>query len=118
MSHVSSLANSSYPYLGTLSRLDQNGDGLLSQQELAAGQLPGLLATNANNVNDGTLDSPLSSLMAKLMQLPSSGKTDSTKLSLMHPGSASGSVQTNADFLAATDAYRATYGQYDLNAVG
>jgi hypothetical protein len=115
MSHVSSMANSSYPYRGTLSRLDENGDGLLSRQELAAGQRPGILETDAN---DGTLDGPLSSLMAKLMQLPSSGKTDSTKLSLMQPGSASASVQTDADLQAAMDAYRATYGQYDVNVVG
>jgi hypothetical protein len=113
MSHVSSLANSSYPYRGTLSRLDENGDGLLSRQELAAGQRPGLLETDANDENDGTLDGPLSSLMSKLMQLPSSGKADSSKLSLMHPDSASASVQTDADLQAAIDAYRGTYGQYD-----
>src|ERR1700710_2044689 len=88
MSHVSSLANSSYPYRGTLSRLDENGDGLLSRQELAAGQRPGLIEADVSD--DGTLDGPLSSLMAKLMQLPSSGKTDSNKLSLMQPGPTSG----------------------------
>jgi hypothetical protein len=51
------------------------------------------------------------------MHLPSSGKTDSTTLSLMQPGSASASVQTDADLQAAMDAYRGTYGQYDVNDV-
>jgi hypothetical protein len=117
MSHVSSLANSSYPYRGTLSRLDENGDGLLSRQELAAGERPGLIEADVSDENDGTLDGPLSSLMAKLMQLPSTGKTDSNKLSLMQLGPASGSVQTDADLQAATDAYRGTYGQYDVGNV-
>ncbi|PZM17006.1 hypothetical protein [Rhizobium tubonense] len=112
MSHVSSLANSSYPYRGTLSRLDENGDGLLSRQELAAGQRPGLLETDANDENDGTLDGPLSSLMAKLMQLPSSIKPDQAKISLMQP-----SASTDADLQTAIDAYRGTYGQYEMDNV-
>jgi hypothetical protein len=116
MSHVSSLANSSYPYRGTLSRLDENGDGLPSRQELAAGQRPGLLETDASDEDDGAADNPLSSLMAKLMQLPSSGKADEAKLALMQPGAASGGIQTDADLQAAIDAYRATYGQYDADA--
>jgi hypothetical protein len=114
MSHVSSVATSSYPYRGTLSRLDQNGDGMLSSDERAAGQSPGLL--DADPANDSTVGGPLSSLAAKLMQLPSSAQTDYTKLSLMQAGMSSSAATTIAD-QQTIDAYRGTYGRYELDSV-
>ncbi|MET0746683.1 MAG: hypothetical protein ABWY49_00700 [Rhizobium sp.] len=112
MSHVSSSTNSSYPYRGTLLRLDVNGDGILSNEELAAEQRPGLLAVNAAGQASNGSGSALGSLIAKLMQLPTDGKTDVTAPDLMQPG-----APTNADTdtAGAMDLYRGTYGQYDVD---
>lgn len=117
MSHVSSISNSSYPYRGTLLRLDANGDGMLSSEEIAAEQRPGLLAVNASNQSSDSSDSSngaLGSLIAKLMQLPTDGKTDVTTTDLMQPG-VSASADADTDIQPTTDLYRGTYGQYDLD---
>jgi hypothetical protein len=112
MSHVSSTANSSYPYRGTLLRLDANGDGMLSSEELAAGQRPGLLAASATAQSSDSGNSALGSLIAKLMHLPTDGSTDVTTPDLMQPGV---STDADADTQTATDLYRGTYGQYALD---
>lgn len=108
MSHVSSISNSSYAYRGTLSRLDANGDGVLSQEEREADERPGIFETDPSaDGSDGT-SSALSSLMAKLMQMPSAGATVTGK-----------SLETNSafdiDLLTPMDAYNSTYGQYDVD---
>ncbi|HEX8046357.1 hypothetical protein [Rhizobium sp.] len=110
MSHVSSVSNSSYPYRATLSRLDANGDGVLSREEREAAERPGILETDPNaNGSDGT-SSALSSLMAKLMQMPGAGVT-----------AAGTPLETNSafnvDLLTPMDAYNSTYGQYDVDSV-
>ena len=110
MSHVSA-ANSSYPYRGTLLRLDANGDGLLSRQELAVDQRPGLMAQSAekqssNAVNNGALVS----LMAKLMQLPVDSRAD-VRLATNQSGTPT-STDADAETKASMDLYRGTYGQY------
>lgn len=105
MSHVSSVSNSSYPYRGTLSRLDANGDGVLSLQEREAGQRPGILEDNS----DGSSNA-LGSLMAKLMQLPSAdvvSQASSPQINMAY----------DADLLSPMDTYNSTYGQYDLNSM-
>ena len=100
MSHVSSIVNSTYPYRGTLSRLDANGDGMLSQGEIAAGQRPGLLSLNSADDSDGSLDtssSPLSTFVAKLLQLPSDGNSDTKTSTLMQPGATSDDTSSEED---------------------
>ena len=113
MSHVS-VVNSSYPYRGTLLRLDANGDGVLSREEIAADQRPGLLAVNASGQSsDSSSGGALGSLIAKLMQLPTDGKTDVKATELMQPETAASA--DDVDTQAAMDLYRGTYGQYALD---
>lgn len=114
MSHVSSVSNSSYPYRGTLSRLDSNGDGLLSQEERSVDERPGILEanntdTNADAATDGS-NSALSGLIAKLMQLPSADTASTAK-------SPESNVAFDLDLLSPMDAYNSTYGQYDLDSI-
>lgn len=108
MSHVSSISNSSYAYRGTLSRLDTNGDGVLSQEEREADERPGIFETDPSANDSEGSSSGLSNLMAKLMQMPSGGTT-----------AASTSLQANSafdlDLLTPMDAYNSTYGQYDVD---
>jgi len=116
MAHVSSLTNSSYPYRGTLLRLDTNGDGMLSREELAADQRPGLLAVAAGTESSSSSNAGISNLVAKLMQLPTDGKTDVGQPDLMQPGADAGSGD-DVDTQAAMDLYRGTYGQYAFDDV-
>ncbi|MBB3382747.1 MULTISPECIES: hypothetical protein [unclassified Rhizobium] len=110
MSHVSSISNSSYPYRGTLSRLDANNDGLLSEGERAAAERPGILeADDPGAAADGS-NSALGNLIAKLMQLPGADAASTAK-----------SPESNAvydlNLLSPMDAYNSTYGQYDADSV-
>ncbi|MFT4001778.1 MAG: hypothetical protein QM684_16175 [Rhizobium sp.] len=107
MSHVSSISASSYPYRGTLSRLDSNGDGVLSREEREADERPGILEADDTEGSgaDGS-NSALGGLMAKLMQLPASGaKSQETN------------VAFDLDLLSPMDAYNSTYGQYDADSI-
>ena len=113
MAHVSSMTTSSYPYRGTLVRLDANGDGILSREEIAAGQQPGLLELNASGQSTGG-SGAISNLAAKLMQLPTDGKTDVKATDLMRLGADSDAGE-GVDTQAAMDLYRGTYGQYALD---
>jgi len=111
MSHVSSTSNNSYPYRGTLSRLDSNGDGLLSQGERAADERPGIL--EADNTNAAAADgsnSALQGLMAKLMQLPSTDVASTARPSGFNVG-------FDLEMLSPMDAYNSTYGQYDIGSI-
>ncbi|WFU09981.1 hypothetical protein QA646_03690 [Rhizobium sp. CB3090] len=107
MSHVSSTSNSTYPYRGTLSRLDANDDGVLSREEREADERPGILETDA--VDSGSANSALGSLMAKLMQMPTGGVTTG-KMS-------ESSSAFDLDMLTPMDAYNNTYGQYDVDSM-
>ena len=107
MSHVSSVATSSYPYRGTLSRLDQNGDGMLSSDERAAGQSPGLL-TVLMTAPSVVLEQPC----CQALTTASSAQT-------ITPAFAEGcsSAATTIADQQTIDAYRGTYGQYELDNV-
>lgn len=113
MSHVSPSVNSSYPLRGTMLRLDSNGDGVLSREELAADQRPGLLATDAKDGAKDYSQGSRSNLIAKLFQLPSSltdvNATDQTQ------SAAPTSDDDDVDTQPTTDFYSSTYGQYDVD---
>jgi len=106
MSHVSSTSNSTYPYRGTLSRLDANGDGVLSREEREADERPGILETDA--IDSSNANGALGSLIAKLMQLPNGGATTTSK-------SPEADSAYDLDLLTPMDAYNSTYGQYDVD---
>ncbi|AYG65658.1 MULTISPECIES: hypothetical protein [unclassified Rhizobium] len=111
MSHVSSTSSSSYPYRGTLSRLDSNDDGVLSRGEREADERPGIL--EADNPEGDTADGSngaLGSLMAKLMQLPNADAASMAQ-------SPKSSVAFDLGPLSPMDAYNSTYGQYDVDSV-
>lgn len=105
MSHVSSISSSSYPYRGTLSRLDANGDGVLSRTELEAGERPGILKANTDSSA-----SALGGLIAKLMQLPSADAASTAT-------SPQSNIASGVDLLSPMDAYNNTYGQYDVSGI-
>ena len=110
MSHISSITNSTYPYRGTLSRLDMNGEGVLSRSELAAEDKPGLLSGDSADDSDDALDSSsaaMDSFVAKLLQLPASGGSSNSIANLTQTGAAS-------DDATPADLYQATYGQYAM----
>lgn len=110
MSHVSSASNSSYPYRGTLSRLDSNGDGVLSREEREAGDRPGILEDNDGGSSSDGSGNAMGSLMAKLMQLPSADTSSKAKLSETN-------TAFDVDLLSPMDAYNSTYGQYDVDSI-
>lgn len=110
MSHISSVISSTYPYRGTLSRLDTNGDGVLSRSELAAEDKPGLLSMGSADDSDDTLDSSsaaMDSFVAKLLQLPTASGTSGNVTNLTQTGAAS-------DEASPADLYQSTYGQYEM----
>jgi hypothetical protein len=108
MSHVSSISNSSYPYRATLSRLDANDDGVLSREEREADERPGILEADSNAEGSDGTSSALSSLMAKLMQMPSGDAMATSKTLETHSA-------FDLDLLTPMDAYNSTYGQYDVD---
>lgn len=115
MSHVSAIMKSSYPYRGSLSELDTNGDGIVSQQEVEAAQRPGLLSSSSDNSSS---DRTISGVMAAIMNLKGSTADGNGTTSTLpgtskdQPGQSGAS--DDADMLTARTAYRNTYGQYDL----
>lgn len=117
MSHVSSISNSSYAFRGTLSRLDKNGDGVLSREELAAAQDPGIFAEESDTDTDGmdTSQTALGNIIAMLMQSPPDGGVSNAGITMMSPSAGQGGV---SDLQSAMDAvYRNTYGQFDMDSL-
>ncbi|MDL2404473.1 hypothetical protein PY650_02145 [Rhizobium calliandrae] len=108
MSHVSSTSNSSYAYRGTLSRLDANGDGILSREEREADERPGILEADA--IANSNRNGAMGSLIAKLMQLPGGGAT-------LTNTSPEANNANDFGLLAPMDAYNSTYGQYDTDSM-
>ena len=102
MSRVSSVSDTSYAYLATLSRLDTNGDGVLSRGERAADDKPGILKQLGE---DGTQEfAPRLSdgVLQFMMATRESGSVNFYQQS-----------QQNTSY----DLYNSTYGQYDLDTV-
>jgi hypothetical protein len=108
MSNVSSISNSSYAFRGTLSRLDTNGDGVLSQEEIAASERPGILGEDGKENNDNALNNSqvvLGNIIALMMQSAPFG----------NQGTYSAGSATESDLQVTIDAYSGTYGQYDVS---
>ncbi len=117
MSHVSSLSNSSFALRGTLARFDTNGDGVLSREEIAASQSPGIFGEDSNDDGLDSSQAALGNIIATLMQSPATGKPETSAASVVLSGVNAGTnVVVDPDLQAAMDAYRGTYGQYDMAA--
>jgi hypothetical protein len=101
MNRISSVVDRSSAYLSMLSRLDTDGDGVLSRSERAAGDKPGILTETSQGDETKELAPKLSDgVLAFMMGTRQVGNS--------YSGSQSqGSV---SDVL-----YRNTYGQYDLD---
>lgn len=109
MTHVSSVTDSSYAYLATLSRLDTNGDGVLSVGERAADDKPGILKQLLqNDDNSGGASQPKfsGSIMAMMMEIRDNGSQSS--ISVPYP-------LQQAMQSGGSDLYRSTYGEFDLS---
>ena len=103
MSRVSSVTDTSYAYLATLSRLDTNGDGVLSRGERAAEEKPGILKQLGEEDDIQDFAPKLSgSVLAFMMATNESGSVN------FHP-----QAQQNVSY----DLYKSTYGQYDFDPV-
>ena len=101
MNNVSSVSDTAYAYLATLSRLDTNGDGVLSRGERAAEEKPGILKQFSEEEQPheqrSTKTDNILALMMGIRVAPNGAEV---------PVSGEESVQ---------DVYRNTYGQYDLD---
>ncbi|MBB3963814.1 hypothetical protein [Rhizobium metallidurans] len=100
MSRISSALDTSYAYLGTLSRLDSNSDGVLSRSERAADEKPGILSVVSQS--QGTQEAP---------------KLSNGVLAFMMGARQSGTLNSGNEGQAnmANVLYKNTYGQYDLD---
>lgn len=100
MTHISPVSETSYAYLATLSRLDANGDGVLSRGERAADEKPGILKRLGDDDPERQSRSTAASdVLALMMGLG--------KVSSYDQSSAVGASSH------ASELYRRTYGQYD-----
>ena len=110
MINLSSVPDVSYAYLATLTRLDANGDGVLSRTERAAEAKPGIIREFLEEDDVGDMQPNYQSNLAALM------------MEFRDNGSAAGAavpyalqqIAAEADDQA-TLAYRNTYGEFDLD---
>jgi hypothetical protein len=102
MSHVSSVSDTAYAYLATLSRLDTNSDGVLSRSERAADEKPGIIKQFSEDERQvDARSTATASVMALMMG--------------MRPNNAGASIPVTSNDAGVADLYRNTYGQYDLD---
>jgi hypothetical protein len=99
MTRVSSVSDTSYAYLATLSRLDSNGDGVLSRGERAADEKPGILKQLSENEDVH----------------PATPKFSGSVLAYMMESGGNGASGSDLQDGNSDEAYRNTYGQYDLD---
>ncbi|MGO6847356.1 hypothetical protein ACC764_34625 [Rhizobium ruizarguesonis] len=112
MTSTTSVSDTSYAYLATLSRLDANGDGVLSRGERAADEKPGIIKELLDeDKNSDTQPKFSGSLIALMMDTHDSGTASSIAVSypLQQIAPTSGN--------RSDDLYRNTYGQFDFDAV-
>lgn len=111
MIHLSSVSDISYAYLATLTRLDANGDGVLSRSERAADEKPGIIREFLEDSDAGNVEPKYpSSLVALMMEYRDSGSATGTAISY-----ALQQVAPDADDQA-MQVYRNTYGEFDIAA--
>ncbi|MBP2446637.1 hypothetical protein [Rhizobium leguminosarum] len=112
MTSTTSVSDTSYAYLATLSRLDANGDGVLSRGERAADQKPGIIKELLDEDKTSETQPKFSgSLIALMMDSRDSGMA----ASIVVPYPLQQTAPTAGD--RSDDLYRNTYGQFDFNAV-
>lgn len=112
MTSTPSVSDTSYAYLATLSRLDANGDGVLSRGERAADEKPGIIKEllEADTTSD-TQPKFSGSLIALMMDTRDSGTASS--IAVPYPLQQAAPTTDNQS----DDLYRKTYGQFDFDAV-
>ncbi|WP_172643244.1 hypothetical protein [Rhizobium leguminosarum] len=112
MTSTTSVSDTSYAYLATLSRLDANGDGVLSRGERAADEKPGIIKELLEEDNTSETQPKFSgSLIALMMDSRDSGMASSIAV----PYPLQQTAPTTGD--QPDDLYRNTYGQFDFSAV-
>ena len=112
MTSTTSVSDTSYAYLATLSRLDANGDGVLSRGERAADEKPGIIKELLDeDKNSDTQPKFSGSLIALMMDTRDSGSASSIAV----PYPLQQAAPTSGD--QSDDLYRKTYGQFDFDAV-
>ncbi|MDM9629165.1 hypothetical protein QTL95_25065 [Rhizobium sp. S152] len=99
MSQISSVGNTSYAYLATLSRLDTNGDGVLSRSERAADEKPGIMEQLADSEGAPSLAPKLSDGVLAFM--------------MARTNAVNGTETVEPSGFDAL--YQNTYGQYDFD---
>ncbi|OWV67752.1 hypothetical protein ATY76_12495 [Rhizobium sp. R339] len=112
MTRTTSVSDTSYAYLATLSRLDANGDGVLSRGERAADEKPGIIKEILEEDQASDAQPKFSgSLVALMMDTRRSdvGNSIAVPYPLQQTAPSTGD---QSDAL-----YRNTYGQFDFNAV-
>lgn len=123
MSDISSVSSSSYAFRGTLTRLDTNGDGVLSREELAAEERPGIIRETSDG-NDDSSRNVEGGLVAMLLEIRDNGTVGTTAnlplpLKQLAPGIiisgtvGDGVTPSEQGMQVANDLYRNTYGQYE-----
>ena len=108
MTSTTSVSDTSYAYLATLSRLDANGDGVLSRGERAADEKPGIIKELLDEDNTRETQPKFSGSLIALMM-------DSRDSSIGVPYPLQQTAPTTGD--QPDDLYRNTYGQFDFSAV-
>ncbi|ARM87698.1 hypothetical protein RHEC894_CH01365 [Rhizobium sp. CIAT894] len=112
MTSTTSVSDTSYAYLATLSRLDSNGDGVLSRGERAADEKPGIIKELLEDDRTNETQPRFSgSLIALMMDTRDSG----TASNIAVPYPLQQTAPTSGD--QSDVLYRNTYGQFDFNAV-
>lgn len=113
MTRTTSISDTSYAYLATLSRLDSNGDGVLSRGERAADERPGIIKEllDDDRAGDATQPKFSGSLVALMMDTRDGGTANS--IAVPYPLQQTAPTSGNQS----DDLYRNTYGQFDFDAV-
>jgi len=112
MTHATSVSDSSYAYLATLSRLDANGDGVLSRGERAADDKPGIIRELLDDDKTSETQPKFSGSLVALMM---DTRDSSTANSIAVPYPLQQTAPTTSD--QSDDLYRNTYGQFDFGAI-
>ncbi|MDR9806241.1 hypothetical protein [Rhizobium hidalgonense] len=112
MASTTSVSDTSYAYLATLSRLDANGDGVLSRGERAADKRPGIIKELLEEDATSETQPKFSGSLIALM-MDSRDSDTASKIAVPYPLQQMAPISGDQP----DDLYRNTYGQFDFNAV-